>query len=75
MQDQPFYGAERRGAPISAFITISDRPILTRGIIFNPFFTIIADDSLLHQNYDAYSENAASDIAEMSTPAKMQKFE
>ena len=47
VQDQPLYGAERRGAPISAFIRISDQPILARGYISYPLYLIVADDSLL----------------------------
>ncbi len=47
VQDQPLYGAERRGAPISAFIRISEEPILARGYISYPAFVVVADDSLL----------------------------
>ncbi len=50
VQDQPLYGAERRGAPISAFIRISDEPILARGYISYPLFIIVADDSLLQDS-------------------------
>ncbi|MEM2761118.1 MAG: 2-oxoacid:acceptor oxidoreductase family protein [Nitrososphaerales archaeon] len=50
VQDQPLYGAERRGAPISAFIRISRDPILARGYITHPLFLVIADDSLLQDN-------------------------
>jgi pyruvate ferredoxin oxidoreductase gamma subunit len=49
VQDQPLYGAERRGAPISAFIRISHEPILARGYISHPLFLIVADDSLLEE--------------------------
>ena len=47
VQDQPLYGAERRGAPITAFIRISDQPaILERGHAADPSLMIIADESL-----------------------------
>jgi pyruvate ferredoxin oxidoreductase gamma subunit len=49
VQDQPLYGAERRGAPISAFIRISREPILARGYISHPLFVVVADDSLLQE--------------------------
>lgn len=47
VQDQPIYGAERRGAPVLAFIRISDRQILERGPVDAPSLLVIADDSLL----------------------------
>ncbi len=47
VQDQPLYGAERRGAPISAYVRISQTPILERGKITNSSLVVIADDSLL----------------------------
>jgi len=41
------YGAERRGAPVAAFVRIDDQEILKRGYIHDPDFFIILDDSLL----------------------------
>jgi len=47
VQDFPLYGAERRGAPLTAYTRISDKTILERGVINNPHIVVIADDSLL----------------------------
>lgn len=47
VQDSPVYGAERRGAPVTAFTRISDGPILERGFIFNPDVVIVMDETLL----------------------------
>lgn len=47
VQDQPLYGAERRGGPVNAFIRISDEPILDRGPVIDPSLVVVADDSLL----------------------------
>lgn len=47
VQDAPRYGAERRGAPIFAFVRASDQPIYERGVINHPDLVIIADDSLI----------------------------
>ena len=47
VQDAPRYGAERRGAPIFAYVRIDDQPILERGIIKQPDLVIVADDSLI----------------------------
>lgn len=47
VQDAPRYGAERRGAPIFAFVRAAKRPIYERGIIHNPDLVVVADDSLV----------------------------
>ncbi|WP_319506346.1 2-oxoacid:acceptor oxidoreductase family protein [uncultured Methanolobus sp.] len=47
VQDFPLYGAERRGAPISAFTRISREVIMERGVIPNPDITIVMDQTLL----------------------------
>jgi pyruvate ferredoxin oxidoreductase gamma subunit len=52
VQDQPVYGAERRGAPISAYVRISKTSILERGKIDNSSLVVIADDSLLDSSTD-----------------------
>lgn len=47
VQDAPRYGAERRGAPIFAYVRADKTPINERGIITNPDLIIVADDSLV----------------------------
>lgn len=47
VQDAPRYGAERRGAPMSAYVRASREPILERGIIRRPDLIIVADDTLI----------------------------
>ena len=46
VQDAPLYGAERRGAPMSAFVRASRSPIRERGVIARPDLVVVADDSL-----------------------------
>jgi 2-oxoacid:acceptor oxidoreductase gamma subunit (pyruvate/2-ketoisovalerate family) len=46
-QDSPVYGAERRGAAITAFTRIDTDPILERGVIAQPDVIIVADETLL----------------------------
>jgi len=43
----PFFGVERRGAPVTAFARISKEPILIRSGIYAPDFVIVLDESLL----------------------------
>ena len=47
VQDSPVYGAERRGAPVTAFTRISDDEILERGYIFDPDIVLVMDETLL----------------------------
>lgn len=47
VQDSPLYGAERRGAPVTAYTRISPKTVLERGIITEPDVVIIADDTLI----------------------------
>ena len=47
VQDAPRYGAERRGAPIFAYVRADRKPINERGIIRRPDLVVVADDSLV----------------------------
>jgi len=43
----PFFGVERRGAPVAAYARISKEPILIRSGIYAPDFVIVLDESLI----------------------------
>jgi pyruvate ferredoxin oxidoreductase gamma subunit len=47
VQDAPRYGAERRGAPIFAYVRASKSVINERGIIRRPDLVMVADDTLV----------------------------
>lgn len=47
VQDAPRYGAERRGAPIFAYVRAARKTIHERGIIRQPDLVIVADDTLI----------------------------
>lgn len=53
VQDSPVYGAERRGAAVTAFARLSDSPILERGTIDSPDLIVIADETLLNDRVAA----------------------
>ena len=44
----PNFGAERRGAPVMAFVRIADKPIRRRDQVRTPAFLIVQDEALLH---------------------------
>jgi len=48
VQAIPFFGAERRGAPVRAFARLSNEPILVRSQIYNPDYVIVLDSGLLN---------------------------
>lgn len=47
VQDAPRYGAERRGAPIFAYVRADKSPVNERGIITQPDLVVVADDTLV----------------------------
>ncbi|MGL4669698.1 MAG: pyruvate synthase subunit PorC [Methanobacteriaceae archaeon] len=50
----PFFGVERRGAPVMAFTRIDDKPIRIKYQVYNPDYVIVLDDGLLDV-VDVYS--------------------
>lgn len=47
VQDAPRYGAERRGAPIFAYVRAARVPIHERGVIRHPDLVVVADETLV----------------------------
>lgn len=41
VQSFPYFGGERRGAPVTAFVRIYDRPIRLRGPLYNPDYVVV----------------------------------
>ena len=41
VQAFPFFCGERRGAPVTAFVRISDRPIRLRGPLYEPHYVVV----------------------------------
>lgn len=46
-QSFPFFGVERRGAPVTAYTRIDDKPIQVRTSITEPNMVVVLDSSLL----------------------------
>lgn len=46
-QSIPFYGGERRGAPVVSFLRISDQPIFLHREVYNPDGVVVFDSSLI----------------------------
>jgi pyruvate ferredoxin oxidoreductase gamma subunit len=59
-QDFPLYGAERRGAPITAYARISKNIVLERGPIAQPDILLIGDETLLSDPLAAVDQGTES---------------
>ena len=46
-QSFPFFGVERRGAPVAAFARLADGPVETRNNVYEPDVVVVLDPSLL----------------------------
>lgn len=46
----PMFGSERHGAPVTAYVRISDAPIRLRSQVYEPDFVIVQDPSLFAGN-------------------------
>jgi len=47
VQAIPFFGAERRGAPVKAFVRFADETIRVRSQVYNPDYVVVLDAALL----------------------------
>ena len=47
VQAFPYFGVERRGAPVTAFTKIDDRPVRIKSQIYEPDHVVVLDASLL----------------------------
>jgi len=76
-QSFPFFGVERRGAPVTAFARISDRPIGIRTSIAHPDVVVVLEQGLLRAvpSTEGLKEggwllvNAPSDWSRLAAPA------
>jgi len=44
----PFFGFERQGAPVTAFIRISDEPIRPKNRVYNPHILMVLDPTIMN---------------------------
>ena len=47
VQSFPYFGVERRGAPVTAFTRIDNRPIRVKSQIYEPDYVVVLDASLV----------------------------
>ncbi|MCL4336744.1 MAG: 2-oxoacid:acceptor oxidoreductase family protein [Candidatus Thermoplasmatota archaeon] len=70
----PFFGTERRGAPVTAFTRIDDQPILLKTQIYNPNIVVVLDPWVL-DNGDAASGISQDGMFIINTRKKPEDFD
>ena len=73
VQAFPYFGAERRGAPVKAFARISDEPILVHSQVYNPDYIIVLA-SKLHEVVDVTEGLKKDGIIIMNTRKKPEEI-
>lgn len=67
------FGIERRGAPVEAFVRISEKPILLRSQIYKPDYLIIQDPTLIG-SVDVFKGCHKNTFAIINTEKKLQEL-
>lgn len=73
VQSFPYFGVERRGAPVSAFTKIDNKPIRNKAQIYEPDYVVILDSSLIKavNVSEGIKENG---IIIVNTPLSLEKL-
>jgi len=69
VQAFPYFGAERRGAPVKAFARISDKQILVHSQVYTPDYVIVLDHAI-HKVVDVTEGLKKDGILVMNTTKK-----
>lgn len=74
VQAFPYFGAERRGAPVKAFARINDKPILVHSQIYTPDYVIVLDH-IIYKVVDVTEGLKKDGIIIMNTTKKPEEIE
>jgi len=74
VQAFPYFGAERRGAPVKAFARISDEPMLVHSQIYSPDYVIVLDPAI-HKFVDVSEGLKEEGIIVVNTTKKPEELE
>ncbi len=71
----PYYGVERRGAPVTAFTRMDENPVRAKYQIYEPDYVIVLDSSLLKavDVLNGIKENGVILINTLKSPEEMDK--
>jgi 2-oxoacid:acceptor oxidoreductase gamma subunit (pyruvate/2-ketoisovalerate family) len=75
VQSFPYFGVERRGAPVTAFTRIDFKPIRIKSQIYEPDYVIVLEPSLMKFNLDQIIHGLKSEgTIIVNTPQPPQHF-
>ncbi|KUO69650.1 MAG: hypothetical protein APF77_15255 [Clostridia bacterium BRH_c25] len=77
----PFFGFERQGAPVTAFLRINEEPIRPKNRVYNPDIVIVLDPTIMNavDVFEGIKEdstiivNTAQDISSLSIPSNVKR--
>jgi len=78
----PFFGFERQGAPVTAFVRISDKPIRPKNQVYNPDIIVVLDPTIMNavDVFEGVKDgaslvlNSAADLNQIKIPEKVKKL-
>ncbi len=78
----PFFGFERQGAPVTAFVRISDEPIRPKNRVYNPDVVIVLDPTIMNavnvfegvKDHAILVLNTTQDISDLAIPPQVKKL-
>jgi len=74
VQAFPFFGGERRGAPVTAYARISDRPIRLRGPLYGPNYVVVLSP-FLEQSVNVTEGMKKSGLLVVNSPGRRKRME
>lgn len=69
-QAVPAFTAERRGAPVYAYVRLSDSPIDLKSFVYEPDVILVFDEELPHLGVDLLKGIKPATVAVVNTPAE-----
>jgi pyruvate ferredoxin oxidoreductase gamma subunit/phenylglyoxylate dehydrogenase gamma subunit len=76
----PFFGFERQGAPVTAFVRINEDPIRPKNRVYNPDIVIVLDPTIMNavdvfegiKEDSIFIVNTSQDISSLNIPANVK---
>lgn len=70
----PFFGFERQGAPVTAFVRISDKPIRPKNRVYNPHAVVVIEPTIMNA-VDVFEGIEEGAILVLNTALELNKIE
>lgn len=70
----PFFGFERQGAPVTAFVRISEEPIRPKNRVYHPDILIVLDPTIMNA-VNVFEGVKSEGVLVLNTPRKPEELE